>query len=170
MPGGVVARSNVRIEVDQMPRRRFYVPVNGVEEGPFVLGMHGEVAQYRNVDLATLDPDALHATTYDYLVGAVGGCMMGLMAIGLEGRGIPTRDGNLVAEATGELMQDEESNAVLLRRIHVKYILSVDPAKLESAERVLNSHLEHCSMVRSLSPALEFSTSLEVRESAPVPA
>jgi uncharacterized OsmC-like protein len=147
-----------------MPLRRAYVPVEGVDVGPFRMGMHGEVAECRNVDLSALDPEAIQPTTYDYVITAAAGCMMGLLAIALEGRDIPTTDGRLVAEGIGELEPDTESNALLLRRIHVKYHLRLDPSKREAAERAHGLHTEHCSIVRSLSPAIECSSSLEMED------
>ena len=47
------------------------------------MGIHGGIAQYFK-----LSPDEPMASTLDYIVAAVGGCMTGTVAGALEARGV----------------------------------------------------------------------------------
>lgn len=57
--------SIVRIEQDQRPRRRAYLPAT---PEPVIFGVHGAVAEHYGVS-----PEEEHATTLDYVVSAVVG-------------------------------------------------------------------------------------------------
>lgn len=65
--GDVVYVSTVRIEREQGPVRRAYLPA---EESPVVYGTHGPVAQHYGHGA---DQYPEHATTLDHVVGAAGG-------------------------------------------------------------------------------------------------
>ena len=80
----------------------------------------------------------------------------------LEARSIPTTDGRLVADATGEVELNER-DVLVLRRIHVRYRLRLeDPASRERAERAHGLHADHCPVARSLSGAIEVTTELHI--------
>jgi uncharacterized OsmC-like protein len=54
---------------------------------------------------------------------------------------------------------------LVLKRIHVTYHLKLeDPDKREAAERVLGVHAKYCPVARSLAPAIDITTSLEVED------
>jgi uncharacterized OsmC-like protein len=54
---------------------------------------------------------------------------------------------------------------LVLKRIHVTYHLKLeDPDKREAAERVLGAHAKYCPVARSLAPAIDITTSLEIED------
>lgn len=59
--------SKVRIERDDSPIRRAYLPA---EDEPVVFGIHGDVASHYGVDPSTIEP---RAASIDYLVAAAAG-------------------------------------------------------------------------------------------------
>ena len=59
--------SKVRIERDESPIRRAYLPA---EDEPIVFGIHGGIAEYYGVDPSTIEP---RAASIDYLVAAAAG-------------------------------------------------------------------------------------------------
>ena len=63
----VVYRSEVRIEREQGPMRRAYLPT---EPAPVIFGVHGAVAEHYKVPRDAFPP---HATTLDYVVAAAAG-------------------------------------------------------------------------------------------------
>jgi hypothetical protein len=66
--GEVVYVSEVRIDREQGPLRRAYLPA---EDDPVWFGVHGAIAAHYGVDPGSL-PE-VHATTLDYVVAAAGG-------------------------------------------------------------------------------------------------
>lgn len=64
---GVVYVSKVRIERDQGPVRRAFLPA---EEEPVTFGVHSEIAEHYKVPQDAFPP---RATTLDYVVAAAGG-------------------------------------------------------------------------------------------------
>jgi len=68
----------------------------------------------------------------------------------------------LASEATGEVELD--GRVLVIRRIHVTYHLRLDPAKRETAERVLGLHIDSCPVARTLRGCVGISTSLEIED------
>ena len=66
----IVYRSRVRVERVKSSLRRAYLPA---EKEPILFGTHSEIAQYYGRDPNALDPDIVHATTFDYIVAATAG-------------------------------------------------------------------------------------------------
>ena len=67
-----------------------------------------------------------------------------------------------MSEAAGEIAK--EGNVLIVKRIHVRYHLKLDPAKREAAERVHGFHAERCPVARTLRGCVEISTSLELED------
>jgi uncharacterized OsmC-like protein len=59
---------------------------------------------------------------------------------------------------------EEENKVLILKRIHVTYRLKAPASKREVAERVLGIHAGHCPVAKSLAPAIDITTSLELEE------
>ncbi|MGH9456025.1 MAG: hypothetical protein ACRD2J_00095 [Thermoanaerobaculia bacterium] len=63
----VVYRSTVRIEREEGPNRRAFLPA---ESEPVRFGVHGAIAEHYGVPADAFPP---HATTLDYVVAAAAG-------------------------------------------------------------------------------------------------
>lgn len=50
----------------------------------------------------------------------------------------------------------------MIRRIHVRYHLQIDPAKREVAERVFDFHADYCPVARTIRDCVDIITSLEM--------
>ena len=57
-----------------------------------------------------------------------------------------------------------EDKCLILKRIHVTYHLKARADQRAAAERVLGAHAKYCPVARSLMPAVEITTSLELEE------
>ena len=71
-------------------------------------------------------------------------------------------DGRLVADVTGEV--EVEKKVLILRRIHVVYRLRAPASQRQVIEQVHGFHARFCPVYRSLTPAIEITTSLELIE------
>jgi uncharacterized OsmC-like protein len=72
-------------------------------------------------------------------------------------------DGNLVGYATGEV--ELEGSVLVIKRIHVRYLLKVDPGVDRSkVERAFEHHMPRCPVYRSIGAAIDCTTELEVVE------
>lgn len=57
-----------------------------------------------------------------------------------------------------------EAKVLILKRIHVTYLLKAPADKREAAERAHAAHAAHCPVARSLTPSIAITTSLEIEE------
>ncbi len=57
-----------------------------------------------------------------------------------------------------------DGKVLILRRIHVRYHLRLDPARREVAERVLGFHADFCPVARSIGGSVAIDTSLEMED------
>ena len=74
-------------------------------------------------------------------------------------------DGRLAGEATGEI--EVEDGVLVLRRIHVRYLLRVEPdADREAIRRAFDHHMRHCPVYRSIEAAIDCTTELELVDAA----
>ena len=53
---------------------------------------------------------------------------------------------------------------MVIRRIHVRYHLKIDPEKRPVAERVLGFHADSCPVARSIRDCIDITTSLEMED------
>ena len=51
---------------------------------------------------------------------------------------------------------------MVIKRIHVRYHLQIDPDKREVAERVLEFHADYCPVARTIRDCVAITTSLEM--------
>jgi uncharacterized OsmC-like protein len=69
----------------------------------------------------------------------------------------------LIGEAAGEIELEEK--VLVIRRIHVTYRLRLDPdADGAAVQRAFDHHMRRCPVYRSISAAIEVTTSLEIEE------
>jgi uncharacterized OsmC-like protein len=120
-------------------------------------GMHGAVADhYRS---KALDPQP---STLDYLTGSIGGCLIGTFAGSLLRARVPVVPAEaLTGTATGTVEPDED-NVLVLRRVTVSYTLELDEEHRAAAEEVHAMHAGRCPNARSVTPAIEIVTELEI--------
>ncbi len=57
---------------------------------------------------------------------------------------------------------ETEEKVLVLRRIHVVYSLRADASQRETIDRVFDFHARFCPVYRSLSPAIEITTELQL--------
>lgn len=132
------------------------VSLPGLAE-PLRVGFHPAVADIYGVPSGSYEEAA---ATYDYLTGAVAGCLTGVLSGMLEARGVATGDGRLTAEASA---QSEWRERVLrITRIHVHYAIRAPGADPAVVERVHDQHVSRCSMAQSVAGAIEVTTSYEL--------
>ncbi len=107
-----------------------------------------------------------HPGTLDYLVASVAGCLIGTFGGALKARGIVALGDALTAEATGEVVV-EDDKLLRLRRITVRYRLEADEEQRDTIERVNTMHVKFCPNARSVMDAIEIVTEVDL---VPVPA
>ncbi len=95
--------------------------------------------------------------------------MLGTFAGALDARKINARDGRLSCEVRGEV--ENEGGVLVINRVHVTHNLQAeDPGAIrETVERVHGVYAQSCPVYRSLSPAFQITSSVEIVpvESAP---
>lgn len=70
-------------------------------------------------------------------------------------------EGRLKSEAAGEV--ESEDGVLVIKRIHVVYTLAVDEeADREAVQRAFERHMPYCPVYRSIGPAIEITTALEL--------
>lgn len=52
----------------------------------------------------------------------------------------------------------------MIKRIHVRYHLQIDPANREVAERVLGFHADYCPVARTIRDCVEITTTVEFED------
>lgn len=125
------------------------------------MGLHGAIAQHYKMAEGAYTP---HASTLDYIVGSVAGCLTGSLSRALITRNIPTGDGRLAIEAVGEI--ECEEGVLVIRRIRVIAHLQADPAKRGAAEEAVAGYAMNCPVYRSLYKAIDITTRLDFQARA----
>jgi uncharacterized OsmC-like protein len=98
--------------------------------------------------------------TFDYLVAAVTACLTGTLGQALKARGIPSDGGRLTSEGEGEVAVEDK--VMVMRRVVVRYRVQVDDDKREAALRAHAHHVRGCGVARSVMPALDIETTIEL--------
>jgi organic hydroperoxide reductase OsmC/OhrA len=88
--------------------------------------------------------------------------MLGTLNGGLEARGIKLTPAQITAEATGNL--ELIDRLPVLKRIHVRYRLTIPAGTRETVDRLLAKHADKCPTATSLRGAIEVTWSAEVAE------
>jgi uncharacterized OsmC-like protein len=130
-----------------------------IEGFPDVLrmGIHGGIAQYFK-----LSPDEPRASTLDYIVAAVGGCMTGTVAGALEARGIRADPEKLQTEAEGRI--EEVDGKMILTGIKLRYRLKVPKDKRATVERALEHHEGLCAASESVRRGITVEWESDIQE------
>lgn len=119
-------------------------------------GMHGALAGHYKATPANPLP-----STLDYLVATVGACLIGTFAGSLKRAKIPVSPDTLSATATGVVGADEDG-VLVLRKVVVRYALELPDEHRDTAQEVHAAHAGRCPNARSVSPAIEIATDLEI--------
>ncbi len=94
--------------------------------------------------------------------------MLGTFAGALDARKIDAKNGRLTAEVRGEVDPDE-SGVLLIRRVHVTFLLRASEELRETVNRVHGVYANRCPLFRSLRSAFEITSAWElVTDSASV--
>jgi len=88
--------------------------------------------------------------------------MLGTFAGALDARKIDAKDGRLTCEVRGEV--ESEGGVLVIKRVHVAHNLRAeDPEQVrETVERVHGIYAQNCPVYRSLRPAFEITSSVEL--------
>jgi len=140
--GRLAHLSKVKIEKEKGKSKIKRIQIEGFPE-VIRMGVNGGIAEFFKVK-----PDEPLASTLDYVVAAVGGCMTGTLAGALEARGINTDPEKLEATAEGQL--EEVDGKLLLTRVTVKYRIKVPKDRRAAAERALEHHENSCPVSESV--------------------
>lgn len=93
--------------------------------------------------------------------------MLGTFAGALDARKINAKDGRLSCDVRGEV--EDDGGVLIIRRVHVKHRLrSEDPeAVRDTVERAHGLYAQGCPVYRSLKPAFEITSSVEIVQEPP---
>lgn len=144
----------VHLTREQAPIRKARLEMTGTDVTFGVPGWQGEHYGFTPGSV----PE--YPGTLDYLVASVAGCLIGTFGGTLKARGITATGDDLVADATGEVVVDDD-NVLRLRRIIVRYTLRAAPEHREAAERCNAIHAHHCPNARSVAAAIDIVTELD---------
>ena len=107
------------------------------------MGIHGGVA-----DFFKLQPDEPLPSTLDYVVGAVAGCLTGVITAALEARGVRTDSAKFEADAEGAI--ENVDGQLLLTSVKVTYRIKAPKDQRAAIERALEHHESRCPVSQSV--------------------
>ena len=140
--GKLIQASKVKISKEPGKSKIKRAEIEGFP-GALRMGVHGGIAQYFK-----LSPDEPMASTLDYIVAAVGGCMTGTVAGALEARGVSATPDKLEVEAEGRI--EDVDGKMILTGIKLHYKLKVPKDKRATVERALEHHEGLCAASESV--------------------
>jgi uncharacterized OsmC-like protein len=88
--------------------------------------------------------------------------MLGTFAGALDARKINAKDGRLTADVRGEI--ENENKVLIIRRVHVTFHLqAAKPDEIrDTVNRVHSVYAEQCPVYRSLKPAFQITSAVEL--------
>ncbi len=86
--------------------------------------------------------------------------MLGTFAGALDARQIDAKNGRLTADVKGEIESDE--GVLVIRRVHVRFLLKAGETVRETVERVHSVYKEKCPVYRTLQPAMAITSAFEL--------
>ncbi len=125
--------------------------------GAIRMGIHGGIAGFFK-----LAPDEPMASTLDYIVAAVGGCMTGTVAGALAARGVKADPDKLQVEAEGKI--EDVDGKMILTGIKIHYRLKVPKDKRASVERALEQHEGLCAASESVRRGITVEWESDIQE------
>lgn len=120
-------------------------------------GVHGEVAAHYKSTPADPLP-----TTLDYLVGTVGGCLIGTFAGSLLRARVPVTPAEALTGTARGVIESDEDGVLVLRKVVVDYELDLPEEHRAAAEEVHAGHAGRCPNARSVSPSVAIETNLRI--------
>ena len=140
--GKLIQASKVKISKEPGNSKIKRAEIEGFP-GALRMGVHGGIAKYFK-----LNPDEPMASTLDYIVAAVGGCMTGTVAGALEARGVSASPDKLQVEAEGTI--EDVDGKMILTGIKLRYRMKVPKEKRSTVERALEHHEGLCAASESV--------------------
>ena len=156
--GKLLHTSKVKIQKEPGKSKIKRAEIEGFP-GALRMGIHGGIAQYFK-----LSPDEPMASTLDYIVAAVGGCMTGTVAGALEARGVRADPEKLQVEAEGKI--EDVDGKMILTGIKLRYHLKVPANKRATVERALEHHEGLCAASESVRRGITVEWESEIEEEA----
>ena len=88
--------------------------------------------------------------------------MLGTFAGALDARKIDAKEGRLTCEVRGEV--ESEGGVLVIKRVHVTHSLRAEQpeAVRDTVERVHGIYAQSCPVYRSLSPAFQITSTVEI--------
>ncbi len=154
--GKLIQTSKVKISKEPGKNKIKRAEIEGFP-GALRMGIHGGIAQYFK-----LSPEEPMASTLDYIVAAVGGCMTGTVAGALEARGVSANPDKLQVEAEGRI--EEVDGKMILTGIKLHYRLKVPADKRATIERALEHHEGLCAASESVRRGIRVEWESEIVE------
>jgi uncharacterized OsmC-like protein len=149
----LLMNTEVRVAITGSPDKLVRLPQSDAD---VPMGMHGELAEFYGAAPGTFTP---HASTLDYVVGALTACLAGTFKRALAARGVAIDPEALEVRGTGAIVKD--GDVPVIRRVTVEYVLSgTAPEDRGAIERAHSVHHRGCAVSRSLEAAIEIDTSL----------
>ncbi len=112
----VLMHTEARVAVTNSPDKLVTLPHS---DTAVPMGMHDELADFYGAAPGSFTP---HASTLDYVVGALTACLAGTFKRALGARGVAISPEALEVRGTGEIMKD--GDVPVIRRVSVEYTLS----------------------------------------------
>ncbi len=90
--------------------------------------------------------------------------MLGTFAGALDARKVNAKEGRLTCDVRGEV--EDEGGVLLIRRVHVSFHLrAANPDEVrETVERVHGVYAQGCPVYRSLRPAFQITSSVDLAQ------
>jgi uncharacterized OsmC-like protein len=154
--GKLIQASKVRISKEPGNSKIKRAEIAGFP-GAVRMGIHGGIAKYFR-----LNPDEPMASTLDYIVAAVGGCMTGTVAGALEARGVAATPDKLQVEAEGTI--EDVDGKMILTGIKLRYKMKVPKDKRATVERALEHHEGLCAASESVRRGITVEWESEITE------
>lgn len=123
-------------------------------------GMHGDVAEHYGAKAVNPLP-----STLDYLTSTIAGCLIGTLTGSMLRAKIPVTPDKVTGTAVGQVVPDDDG-VLRLRKVTVNYEVELDEEHRQAAEEVHAAHADRCPNARSVSPAIEIETNLELLQPA----
>ena len=156
--GKLIQTSKVKISKEPGRSKIKRAEIEGFS-GSLRMGIHGGIARYFK-----LSPEEPMASTLDYIVAAVGGCMTGTVAGALEARGVSASPDKLQVEAEGRI--EDVDGKMILTGIKLHYRLKVPKERRASVERALEHHEGLCAASESVRRGITVEWDSEILEDA----
>ncbi|HEV2522330.1 MAG TPA: OsmC family protein [Candidatus Acidoferrales bacterium] len=154
--GNLIQISKVKIQKEPGRNKIKRAEIEGFP-GAVRMGVHGGIARYFK-----LSPEEPMASTLDYIVAAVGGCMTGTVAGALEARGVSANPDKLQVEAEGRI--EDVDGKMILTGIKLHYRLKVPKEKRATIERALEHHEGLCAASESVRRGISVEWESEIIE------